>query len=379
MKAYFDLLAAIARGFVRPSHPSYLVLFVTARCNCRCAICFNAQNVLQGPRLFEMDLAAIEKIARSTYPLPQLLLSGGEPFLRQDIADIVHLFYSYAGTRQISIPTNGTLTEATAAAVADILARCPTAFVNVNLSLDEIGASHDALRGLEGCFARLCSTYQELAAVRDQYPRLSINFLTVIRKETISRAKDIRDYVREHFQANYHAMNVVRGNVEGYERGVDPYHCESRSDASVEDRDSFRELPVFNRLGPVLAARVHSAAARSRQERRRCFRCLAGTKMIVVTSDGLLYPCEPLWLEPEARDQRPAEDFLVARLSDFDFDVARALRTERARRIRRFVAKKICWCDYGCAILNGMMYSPSCYLGLALECLRPHPTERPGK
>jgi molybdenum cofactor biosynthesis enzyme MoaA len=162
------LAVRILEGIVRRNHPSLLVFFVTSRCNARCAFCFNLANVVQPSKPPEIGLADVTHIARSMYPLPQLLLSGGEPFLRGDLADLVAAFYSHSGTRQISIPTNGSLPNQIVAMVEQIVRRCPKAFVNINLSLDAIGEEHDKARQIPGCYDRLCETVDRLTAI--QYP-----------------------------------------------------------------------------------------------------------------------------------------------------------------------------------------------------------------
>ena len=314
-------------------------------------------------------------------PLPQLLLSGGEPFLREDLAEIVELFYLRSGTRQISIPTNGTLIRQTRVAVRSILEKCPEAYLNINLSLDGIGEDHDLSRGLKGCFESLCQTYSSLEEIRKANQRLSINFLTTIKRDNAGNLMSIVEYVKENFDANYHSLGLVRGNIDAAERDFNLKQAEKMLDSFYATREGFVNLPIFNRIAPAMASAVQRILSQSRRQEKRCFHCLAGKKMIVLTPEGNLMPCEPLWLEPEVRGKKDANAFVMAYLREYQYDVRGALNSRRAEKIKRFIAQKKCWCVYGCAVLNSMIYSPRMYPRLLGEIrwrARKRPTKQDG-
>ena len=106
------------------------------------------------------------------------------------------------------------------------------------------------------------------------------------------------------------------------------------------------------------------------QKEKRCFRCLAGNKMVVITPEGNLVPCEPLWLEPEAHPGKDAGGFVMAHLKEYDYDVQKALGASKSKGIKKFISGKKCWCIYGCAIFNGLIYSPMMYPKLLVEMVR---------
>ena len=324
-------------------------------------MCFNAANVFSANHAPDMSLDNIHKIARSLRPLPQLLLSGGEPFMRNDIAEIISAFYLDAATRQFSIPTNGTFPGRTAAVCEKVLGEYPDITLNMNLSLDNEGAAHDRQRGLTGCFDRICETYDKLIALRVKYKGLSVNINTVITEDTVGRADAIIDAIRKRFSPNYHAVGLLRSN---YEEAVPEALMNLLADKmclDVTEQESFNALPLLGRIVPALGAVIKDKYIRSLSEQRRCFKCLAGKKIIVNTADGRLMPCEPLWLEEAIRKDKDENHYLMARLEEFDFNVRNALATKRANEVKSFVEEKKCWCSYMCAIQNGILYSPSAY------------------
>src|SRR5512147_2551268 len=97
--------------------PPFLVLFINSICNMKCEHCFywtslNKRDDLSRDEIFALSdsLGAVEN----------LNLSGGEPFLRKEFADICRKFIRTNGVKQIYVPTNGYYTDKCVAAIADV-------------------------------------------------------------------------------------------------------------------------------------------------------------------------------------------------------------------------------------------------------------------
>lgn len=363
------LTLRVLQSVAMPTHPGLLVFFVTSRCNARCSFCFNLENVMEENKPPELTLVEIEKIARSLYPLPQLLLSGGEPFLRKDVADLVHQFYAYSGTRQISIPTNGALPNRIVPAVETMLEKCPDAYLNLNLSIDAIGEPHDVSRKVPGCYDKICETFERLVPVRERYPNLSINVLSTIKADNADSVSDLIAHIRNNFDVNYHFATVIRGNVEQVEKDFDIRVAEEQIEALYSDRGGIRKIPVFNRLAPAVSKLLAKILNEARLHSERAFDCRAGRKIVVLSHDGELYPCEPLWLEPDVRHGAPASEFVLGDLKQYDFDVMKALKSVQAKKVNDFVDEKKCACCYACAMTNSIVYSPKMYPKLIRELI----------
>ncbi len=90
--------------------PVYLILYLTSRCNYRCPMCFYLEEI-EDPEKEELAFPELQKMARSLGRLVQLSLTGGEPFLRHDIPEVVDIFVRHNGVRYVTIPTNASLTQ----------------------------------------------------------------------------------------------------------------------------------------------------------------------------------------------------------------------------------------------------------------------------
>jgi radical SAM protein with 4Fe4S-binding SPASM domain len=129
----------------------------TPACNLKCKHCyFGACDERDSEELSTQEAKEfIDSLAEMNVPV--LVFSGGEPFFRNDIAELTE-YASGQGLRPIA-SSNGTfLTEDRAEKVAD------AGMQYVGVSLDGIGDTNDEFRGVEGAFD---SALQGLRNARD--------------------------------------------------------------------------------------------------------------------------------------------------------------------------------------------------------------------
>src|SRR5262245_16580019 len=89
----------ILKDRVRRREFSSLFLFVTSRCNSLCRTCFYFD------KLNSRDDLTFDEIMRISETAPRfrkLWLSGGEPFLREELAEIVAMFSRRNGVRNVN-------------------------------------------------------------------------------------------------------------------------------------------------------------------------------------------------------------------------------------------------------------------------------------
>src|SRR5579883_2966924 len=98
---------ALVKDRAREAEFDSLFLFVTSRCNSLCRTCFYFDKLNSRDDLTFDEIATI---AATAPPFRKLWLSGGEPFLRERLAEIVALF-TKRGVRNVNLPTNGLLPD----------------------------------------------------------------------------------------------------------------------------------------------------------------------------------------------------------------------------------------------------------------------------
>lgn len=129
----------IGTGIVLKANPLYVQFYITARCNLTCQQC---NIIYANSDLRECTLAEIEKIAENLGKIGVaiVLLTGGEPFLRKDLPEIVRAFVDNG--IHVRMQTNGLATE-------EAFARCVEAGGrDISISLDTVqGGLQDEING----------------------------------------------------------------------------------------------------------------------------------------------------------------------------------------------------------------------------------------
>lgn len=123
-------------------------VIVTYRCNAKCTMC-NRYKVPSKPEE-EISLETIKK-------LPQMYftnITGGEPFIRDDLKDIVRELYKKSD--RIVISTNGFFTEK----IVDLCKEFPQ--IGIRISIEGLEQTNNEIRGLEDGFNRGYTTLKTL-------------------------------------------------------------------------------------------------------------------------------------------------------------------------------------------------------------------------
>jgi len=120
--------------------PVDATIAITYKCNSRCQMC----NIWQEKNPAQLPMSAFANLSRS---LRYINLSGGEPFLRPDLPDIVKLVKERSPQAQIIISSNGFVTDLIIPTMEKILEIDQT--VGIRISLDGLKATHNRIRGIE--------------------------------------------------------------------------------------------------------------------------------------------------------------------------------------------------------------------------------------
>jgi len=141
-----------------PQTPLSLIQYVTNRCNAKCEHCFFWKDMEHETQ--ELTLNEFRKIASSLkHPLNSISLTGGEPFLRDDLPEICKIFVGINKTKSIFITTNGLLTDKIYSTTETILKNIDKCVrFQVQVSLDGKEKTHNKIRGVK-IFKKAVKTY----------------------------------------------------------------------------------------------------------------------------------------------------------------------------------------------------------------------------
>ena len=85
--------------------------------------------------------------------------------------------------------------------------------------------------------------------------------------------------------------------------------------------------------------------------------CQAYNKLIVIQSNGDVFPCEYL-------------NKKLGNLKKFNYDIKKILGLSENKKINRFIKRKSCWCTWECALTNNIACDPKQYPYLLWQIIK---------
>ncbi len=277
--------------------PHVVAWNLTKRCNLECAHCY----IAAGPResaATELDTAACLEIVDqllAVNPAPLIILSGGEPLLRQDLAEIAH--YATVNGATVVVGTNGTLlTEERIVGLKQAGVR------GVAVSVDSLRPSyHDNFRHGRGALADVQAALGRLAAVR-----LDFIVQTTVTKGNRAELERLVAWSAEQGAVAFNCYFLVATGRGASLTDLAPADYEAvLADLARWERAYRGRMLVRAKCAPHFMRHVHRSDPDSPVLNYQT-RCPCGTQYCRITPDGKLTPCPYL---PEAAGDLRAQSF----------------------------------------------------------------------
>lgn len=341
----------------RGSQLDTLIFFVTSRCNSKCRTCFYWEELNQST---DLTFNEIERLTSTMPRFPEVWLSGGEPTLRPDLAEIVGLFYEGNGVRRLNFPANGLLPEKLAGVLETIASRCPELRINLNLALDGLGPTHDRIRGVPGNFQRSMESLEVLECLRRELPRLRLHVNSVICAENLDEMLPLGELIRERFDLDGHYFQLIRG--EPMEPELLQVHKEALARLYEDLKPLYRHYArkLAERKGVVRGTISEAAylgvlnlyhelqAANLDHHHPWPMSCTAGRTIMVLDANGDLRACEL---------RAP-----LGNMRELDCDWNEFWQSKSRQNELTAIARDGCWCTHVCFIHASMKASPKARL-----------------
>lgn len=349
-------------GLTNVGMPIVLTFSLTNRCNSRCKTC----NIWRNPNRYseELSIDEIEKVLKSIGKLYFLNVTGGEPFLREDIVDILSLCKRYMSPNVIHIPSNGLLTDLIEKRVKEILDTVidHETFLTIKLSLDGIGEAQDEIRGVKGCFSKVIETYSRLSKLKKDYPNFHLGLNTIISNFNVNWIDEIYNYARQLDPDSYvseiaetrselfNLTDKITPDAEAYEKLI--LRFKEKTKQGLKDRRSISKLTEASRLV------YYDYVVRILKEKRQVLPCYAGFSNGQMNPFGDVWPCCIL-----------AYTQCMGNVKDFDYDFRKLWVSSRATAVREYVKKSGCFCPMANQAYSNMLCSPAAMIKIASNLL----------
>jgi MoaA/NifB/PqqE/SkfB family radical SAM enzyme len=328
--------------------PIQLTYFVTSRCNLRCSHCFYWE-ALDADHSHELTLEEIERVARSLPRLLVLSLTGGEPFVRKDLADVHAAFCRHTRPHLVTISSNGHYQER----MRDQLERMVTAFPDSNLylylSLDGPEAINDEIRGA-GTYARTFDTLHLLQDLRRAHRNFGICINMCCHARNQDALPELLNELKGADLIDNISIGLVRGNAKDPAiKTVDVEKYRRLTGLKIEAVQQ-KDLVYFGfALKSLVLSKdqyTYETVAEVYEHDRWVLPCYAGSLMGILYDNGEVFPCEIL---PDAS---------LGNVRDFDFDLAKLWSTPYAEATRRRIIDGHCYCTFECTMSSNVLFNP---------------------
>ncbi len=317
--------------------PPFMIIFINSICNLTCEHCFYWKELNKRD---DLTFDEFEKLSLDLGHFENLNLSGGEPFIRKEFAEICELFIKNNEVKNIYVPTNGYFTDRTEKALRKVLKNKSLKLFVCEISLDGMPEYHNNFRGNPRSFEKAMETYAMLAELQKEDPRLRIHSNTVAMSENMDEIFKLTEYLYENCpQMEHHNLAIIRGdrkNPSLQGPHLEKYKELYRHVAEVwEDREK-------TRFGASVEPMLQWAKVKTIEAETQFIPCKAGILTGVVYANGDVSVCE--------------QHFPLGNLREKSF--FEIWDSPEAEKLRAQIKAKKCYCTNEMFLWSSIVYQP---------------------
>lgn len=352
-------------NLIKPPRPVTLTFSVTNLCQSRCKTC--KIWAIYGKRYRrveeELKIEEIQRIFKSIRRIYFFNVSGGEPFLRNDLVEIITLALEYLHPKIIHIPTNALspkrVVNQTQAILNQMKKKGCNAPLTIKPSLDGIGKLHDEIRGIKGNWEKLLETLEGLKFLEKDYHNLHIEIGTVISNFNKEYLQEIEEYVLSMGIQSY--RNEIAEEREEFLNMGDPIspspeeYTKLMIGFSEKIRSNLKNKRSLTRMTECLRLVYYELASEIIAKKIQVIPCYAGISNVHLTPYGDLWPCCVLGYKKSMGNMR-----------EEGYNFWKVWHSPKAEAVRRSIKNKEC----ACPLANQAYSNILCHTPSLLKVLR---------
>lgn len=324
--------------------PANVTMGLLYSCNSRCKTCHVYEKSSD-----QLSLDEFDQIFASLGQAPfWFTMSGGEPFLRQDIADICISAYQHCKPAIINIPTNASLDKVIPGRVQRILDNCPETELIINISLDEIGEKHDEIRGFPKNFQRAMTTYRALKELTTRYPNFTLGIHTVISRFNVDNFPVIYEHLQRLAPDSY-ITEIAEERVELNTIGTHITPSPGQYTHAINflsDQIKRRDFSGVSKITQSFRLEYYELVKKTLRARTQVIPCYAGIVSVQISPQGDVWPC-------------CIRADVMGNLREHHYDFRQVWHSAEAARIRKSIKQKECFCPLANASYTNILCSPT--------------------
>lgn len=327
--------------------PVNITMSLLYPCNSRCKTC----NVYEK----SPDQLSLEEFDRIFALLGEapfwFTMSGGEPFLRQEIADICISAYKHCKPAIINIPTNASLYKIIPERVQRILENCPESELIINVSLDEIGEKHNEIRGFPNNFQRAMTSYRALKELSKKFLNFTLGIHTVISNFNVDHIPMIYDQLQQ-LEPDSYITEIAEERVELETIGCNITPSLTKYSQAIDflsDQIKRHHFSGVSKITQSFRLEYYELVKKTLKYRTQVIPCYAGIISAQISPQGDVWPC-------------CIRADVMGNLRENGYDFRKIWQSAEAARIRASIKRKECFCPLANASYTNMLCSPTSML-----------------
>lgn len=359
--SYKILTKALAKYF---KSPQFLILYLTNECWMKCKHCFYNENFRKINNINNVSLSfnELKKISNSINKILYLSFTGGEPYIREDLEEIIKLFTRKNKVFRYQIPTSGFETSIIIEKTKRILENNPSIPFRVHVSLDGNEEVHEKIRAKKGAYKNAVDTILELNKLKKEYTYFDVGVVTTISNYNQYIIEEINEIIENIHPEGEWCVNIIRGDP----RDPNAKNVELENYCKVDELINNRKRNGFYKgYSGHLTSRWLSAKNAARRKiiykilknNYKGGGCSAGSLAGVVYPDGSVYPCELI-------------HYSIGNLKDYDFNLPLLWGSENADKIRNWIQDNKCICTHECNLSTNFLIQPRTWPSLIVERMK---------
>ena len=324
-------------GFPRLLPMNYTVSLLYT-CNSRCSTCRVWKK-----KADNLTVDEYAKIFRSVGRSPfWITFSGGEPFLRRDIVEVISTIYRISRPKIINIPTNGLLVDTVVQKTAENAKACPKAKVIVNLSIDGVEGQHDEIRNVPGNYKKVISTFHKLKALN--LPNLSVGIHTVISKFNVDSFHSVANELMR-LEPDSYITEIAEERVELDTMGLDITPGKVAYKSAIDYLIHRIKNGTYKGMAKItMAFRIeyYNKVKEIMRDERQVIPCYSSFASCQIAPDGHVWSC-------------CVKANSLGNLRDNKYKFRKVWWSKAAKKERKSIHKKECWCPLANAYYTNML------------------------
>lgn len=327
-----NMLAYEKRHKDQDGTPLVISFLITNRCILKCKHCFFHQTTKRTNVKDEDEMTIDEylTLSKSMEPFEVALLCGGEPYMRDDLHEIVRILHTNNKIASAGTSTNGQLTNNIIEQASLICSQNRDMLFGLNFSLDGFEEIHDYIRG-KGTFARSMHTWKECKELAKQYDNLRLGIAFTFNTINQDEAPEFIKWSIKELQPSSFGILKIRQSPRGGNELKD-ISLERYNSATKALTECIKEgkLNPQNYIASLFCQYVYNTMASG----KRSFFCHAGKHGALINYNGDINVCE-IFPDERCSDQ----PLKMGNLRDYNMDFLKLWNSDDALKIKQLVGK----------------------------------------